>query len=125
MKHPQEKELPSLSVLAATTFSVPQLHLHNHLADPSVLLQPSYQENKLPNMTAENKQTIEKVFTKNKQFDCICSMFALHYLFGSTESTDNLVQNIKTHLKTGGYLFFTLFEAKCYTFFVAFTARDR
>jgi SAM-dependent methyltransferase len=81
-------------------------------ADPSVLLEPTYQENKLPNMTAENKQTIEKVFTKTKQFDCICSMFALHYLFDSKESTDKLAQNIKKHLKSGGYLCFTLFDAK-------------
>jgi len=81
-------------------------------ADPSALLQSTYQENKLPNMTTENKQIIEKVFTKNKQFDCISSMFALHYLFDSNKSTENLVQNIKTHLKTGGYLFFTLFDAK-------------
>lgn len=81
-------------------------------ADPSVLLEPTYQENRLPNMTSENKQTIEKVFTKNKKFDCICSMFALHYLFDSKESTNNLVQNIKNHLKVGGYLCFTLFDAK-------------
>ena len=81
-------------------------------ADPSVLLTSTYQENRLPNMTSENKQTIEKVFTKSKQFDNICSMFALHYLFDSKESTDNFVQNINTHLKTGGYLIFTLFDAK-------------
>jgi tRNA G46 methylase TrmB len=34
-------------------------------ADPSVLLQSTYQENRLSNMTAENKQNIDKVFTKN------------------------------------------------------------
>ena len=81
-------------------------------ADPSALLEPTYQENKLPNMTSENKQIIDKVFTKNKKFDCISSMFAIHYLFDSKESTNNLVENINKHLKTGGYLFFTLFDAK-------------
>jgi SAM-dependent methyltransferase len=81
-------------------------------ADGSVLLESNYQENKLPNMTSENKQIIEKVFKKTTQFDCICSLFAIHYLFDSNKSTDNLVQNIKTHLKKGGYLFFTLFDAK-------------
>jgi SAM-dependent methyltransferase len=81
-------------------------------ADPSALLEPTYQENKLSNMTSENKQIIDKVFTKNKKFDCISSMFAIHYLFDSKESTNNLIENIKKHLKTGGYLFFTLFDAK-------------
>jgi SAM-dependent methyltransferase len=81
-------------------------------ADPSVLLESSYQENKLPNMTNENKQTIDKFFTKGKKFDCISSMFAIHYLFDSKESTNNLVTNINNHLKIGGYLFFTLFDAK-------------
>jgi len=81
-------------------------------ADGSVLLESNYQENKLSNMTSENKQMIEKVFTKKTQFDCICSLFALHYLFDSNKSTDNLVENIKKHLKIGGYLFFTLFDAK-------------
>ena len=81
-------------------------------ADPSVLLESSYQENKLPNMTTENKKIIDKVFNKKKQFDCICSFFALHYLFDSKESTDNLAENIKTYLKPGGFLCFTLFDAK-------------
>jgi SAM-dependent methyltransferase len=81
-------------------------------ADPSVVLEASYQENKLPNMTKENKQLIEKTFTKYRKFDCISSMFALHYLFGSKESTNNLVENINKHLKVGGHLIFTLFDAK-------------
>lgn len=80
-------------------------------ADGSSLLESSYQENKLPNMTKENKLMIDKIFTKNKKFDCISSMFALHYLFDSEESTNNLVQNINNHLKVGGFLIFTLFDA--------------
>ncbi len=81
-------------------------------ADPSVLLQSTYQENKLSNMTSENKQLIDKTFTKNKKFDCISSMFALHYLFGSKDSTNNLAENINNHLKVGGCAIFTLFDAK-------------
>jgi SAM-dependent methyltransferase len=80
-------------------------------ADGSALLESSYQENKLPNITKENKLMIDKIFTKNKKFDCICSMFAIHYLFDSEESTNNLVKNINNHLKIGGFLFFTLFDA--------------
>lgn len=81
-------------------------------ADPSILLESTYQENRLPNMTSENKQLIKKVFTKNKKFDCISSMFAIHYLFDSKESVNNLVDNIQNYLKVGGYLLFTLFDAK-------------
>lgn len=81
-------------------------------ADGSALLEPSYQENKLPNMTKENKQLIQTTFTKNKKFDIISSMFAIHYLFESKETTSNLVENIKNHLKFGGYIILTLFDAK-------------
>jgi SAM-dependent methyltransferase len=80
-------------------------------ADPSTLLEVSYQENKLPNMTQENKQLIENTFGKHKKFDCISSMFAIHYLFDSVQSTDNLAMNIKNHLKVGGFLICTLFDA--------------
>jgi len=82
-------------------------------ADGSVLLSnPDNQANKLQNMTNENKQLIDKVFTKNRKFDCISSMFALHYLFDSAESTKNLIQNVNNYLKVGGYLIFTLFDAQ-------------
>ena len=81
-------------------------------ADGSTLLESSYQENKLSNMTTENKLAIDKTFTKTKKFDCISSMFAIHYLFNSEETTNNLVQNINNHLKVGGFLIFTLFDPK-------------
>jgi len=81
-------------------------------ADPSVILESSHQENKLSNMTTENKQLIEKVFTKTKKFDCISAMFSIHYLFDSEESINNLIININNHLKVGGCLLFTLFDAK-------------
>ena len=81
-------------------------------ADGSTLLESSYQENKLSNMTNENKLAIDKTFTKTKKFDCISSMFAIHYLFKSEEATNNLAQNINNHLKVGGFLIFTLFDPK-------------
>jgi SAM-dependent methyltransferase len=81
-------------------------------ADGSTLLNSVNQKNKLPNMTQENKQLIDKTFVKSKKFDCISSMFAIHYLFDSDESINNLVENIKNHLKVGGFIFFTLFDAK-------------
>ena len=80
-------------------------------ADGATLFDSTNQENKLSNMTKENKVAIEKTFTKNKKFDCLSSMFAIHYLFDSEESTKNLVANINNHLKVGGFLIFTLFDA--------------
>ncbi len=81
-------------------------------ADGGTLLESSAQEKKLPNMTNENKQMIQKIFTKSKKVDCISSMFAIHYMFGSSESTTNLVANINNYLKVGGFIIFTLFDAK-------------
>jgi len=80
-------------------------------ADTSSLLTPEDQEKKIMNMSKENKQLIEKVFN-NKKFDCMCAFFSLHYSFDSEDSTNNLVQNINNYLKVGGFLIFTLFDAK-------------
>lgn len=80
-------------------------------ADGAVPFESKKQENKLPNMTEENKQLIDKIFKKNKQFDCISSMMAIHYLFESDITVNNLIENIKTHLKPNGYVIFTLFDA--------------
>jgi SAM-dependent methyltransferase len=85
---------------------------HIIYADPTSQLEANIQENKLPNMTKENKQLIEKVFTKTRKFDCISAMFSLHYFFDKKESIDNLIKNIKDYLIEGGYLIFTLFDAK-------------
>jgi len=78
-------------------------------ADASLPLDGDIQEKRLPNMNKENKELIDKIF-KNKKFDCLSSMFALHYLFNTTESINNLIENIKKYVKSGGYLFFTLFD---------------
>jgi len=81
-------------------------------ADASSLFDSTYQENKLTNMSKENKILIDKIFTSSRKFDCISSMFAIHYLFSSKEATNNLVKNINDYLKVGGFLIFTLFDAK-------------
>lgn len=86
--------------------------VHIVYADPTAELDANIQENKLPNMAKENKQLIEKIFTKSRKFDCISAMFSLHYFFDKKESIDNLVKNIKNYLIEGGYLIFTLFDAK-------------
>lgn len=81
-------------------------------ADGSVQFNGDLQEKKLQGMSPENKKMIEKVFTKEKKFDIINSQFAIHYIFDSPDSVDNLIYNVKNYLKTDGYLICTLFDAK-------------
>jgi SAM-dependent methyltransferase len=81
-------------------------------ADGSVQFDADQQEKKLQGMAPDNKKMIEKIFTKDKKFDVINSQFAIHYLFDSTTSINNLISNVKNYLKTDGYLVCTLFDAK-------------
>lgn len=81
-------------------------------ADGSVPFDAELQEKKLQGMAAENKKMIEKIFTKDRKFDIINSQFAIHYLFDSATSIENLIFNVKNYLKTDGYLICTLFDAK-------------
>jgi hypothetical protein len=79
-------------------------------ATGTTLFNSESQKIKFPNMTNDNYSLIDKTF-KNKQFDIISSQFAIHYLFDSEESVNNLIKNITNHLKLGGYVIFTLFDA--------------
>lgn len=80
-------------------------------ADGSVQFNAELQEKKLQGMSPENKKMINKVFTKDKKFDIINSQFAIHYIFDSDSSVENLISNIKNYLKTDGYIVCTLFDA--------------
>ena len=81
-------------------------------ADGSVPMNSEAQEKKLQGMTPENKKQIDKIFIKDKKFDIISSQFAIHYLFDSVDSVNNLVTTVKTYLKNDGYLICTLFDPK-------------
>lgn len=81
-------------------------------ADSSVPLVPDLQEKKLPNMTPDNKKMIEKIFNKNRKFDIINCQFAIHYLFDTQESVNNLSNTIKTYLREDGYFICTVFDPK-------------
>ena len=81
-------------------------------ADGRTQLIADMQEKSLSNMTPDNKKMIQKVFTKDKQFDVINSQFALHYLFDDKNSVNNLIENIKNHLKIDGLFLCTLFDPK-------------
>jgi SAM-dependent methyltransferase len=79
-------------------------------ADASVLFDVNSQENRLPNISPENKLQIEKTFTKNRKFDIFNIQFSIHYLFQSQLSINNFIENIKLYLKNDGYIICTLFE---------------
>lgn len=46
----------------------------------------------------------------NAQFDVVSVQFAIHYFFENEEKLDNLITNINTHLKNGGFFIGTCFD---------------
>jgi hypothetical protein len=62
-------------------------------------------------MTKENKKLIDTIFTDDRKFDVITSMFSIHYIFQDKNSIDNLIYNINKYLKSNGYLICTLFDS--------------
>ena len=80
------------------------------LGDGGVKLEGEAQMKSLTNMSQENKQIIDKIFTKDKRFDTFSSQFVIHYLFGNTTSIDNLVHNINNFLRKDGYILLTLLD---------------
>jgi SAM-dependent methyltransferase len=80
------------------------------LGDGGTKLDGESQMKSLSNMSQENKQLIDKIFTKDKKFDNFNSQFAIHYLFGTQTSIDNLVYNINNFLRKDGYILLTLFD---------------
>jgi SAM-dependent methyltransferase len=80
------------------------------LADCGLSMTSQAQERKITSMTPENKKLIDKIFTKDRKFDIIDCQFAIHYLFETNETMTTLIENIKTYLKTDGYIICTLFD---------------
>ena len=81
-------------------------------ADGSTPMNSQLQEKKITSMTPENKKLIDKIFTKDRKFDIINCSFSIHYLFDSQNSVNTLIENVKSYLKTDGYLICTLYDPK-------------
>jgi len=79
-------------------------------ADGGVPLTAKAQKSKILNYSKESEKIIDKVIG-NKKFDIINSSMAIHYLFKNESTLKNLLQNIKNHLKVGGYVLLTLFDS--------------
>ena len=80
-------------------------------ADAGVILNSNEQSKSFPNMNKQNKSNMDTIFAKKNQFDIINSSFALHYMFGTKLTINNLVENIKNNLKVGGFIIFEIFDA--------------
>jgi len=81
-------------------------------ADPSVSLTVESQEKKFPSMNSDNKKKINYYFGKDKKYDIINCQFAIHYIFDSQASINNLSNTVKHFLKLDGYLLCTTFDSK-------------
>ena len=79
--------------------------------DGGVQFSSEAQSKSIANLSKENKENIDKIFTKTRKFDIISSQMVIHYLFGNKNSIDNLIDNIKNFLKKDGYILLTLFDA--------------
>ena len=80
-------------------------------ADASLQLKSDIQSKRLTNMTKDNMNNIDKYFNDKTKFDMITSNFAIHYLFDTQESINNLINHIKKYLNVGGYIILTLFDS--------------
>ena len=81
-------------------------------ADGGVLLNSTEQSKNISGMNKDNIKSIDMVFNKKNQFDVISSQFAIHYLFGTSITINNLIENIKNNLRIGGFIILTLFDAE-------------
>jgi SAM-dependent methyltransferase len=81
-------------------------------ADGGIPLNVKAQSERFSNLSNQNKKLIESTFKNDRKFDIISSQMAIHYLFGSKDSIGNLVNTIKTHLKKGGYVIYTLLDGE-------------
>ena len=81
-------------------------------ADGSVPFTSEAQNKSIANLSNENKETIDRIFTSTRKFDNISSQFVIHYLFGTKIGIDNLISNIKNYLKKDGYILLTLFDTE-------------
>lgn len=84
-------------------------------ADATAELDYDNQVKALKGMDEQNKYFMEKFFPKDKEkktlFDCISCQFAIHYMFRDDGAWSNFKVNLNNHLRNGGYLMVTTFDA--------------
>ncbi|VBB17906.1 mRNA capping enzyme [Yasminevirus sp. GU-2018] len=87
-------------------------------ADARALLDYDSQVKSLSGMDDINKKMLQKFFPnvddgqKSSMFDRINCQFAMHYFLKDELSWSNFKQNLKNHLRSGGYFVATTFDAR-------------
>lgn len=82
-------------------------------ADIGTILSVEDQQNKLSNISVQSCNNIQTYFNPSKYgyYDVINCQFVIHYLFKDEDSFNNMCNNIKMYLKSGGYFIVTVFDA--------------
>jgi mRNA capping family enzyme len=83
-------------------------------ADARAILEYDTQVKALSGMDDRNKKLLERFFPttgKKMVFDRINCQMAIHYFFENEQSWVNFKQNINNHMRAGGYLMVTTFDA--------------
>lgn len=84
-------------------------------ADARALLNYDAQLNALSGMEESNKRLLQKFFPTSENhsmFDRIVCQFAMHYFLKDNLTWNNFKQNLKNHLRSGGYFIATTFDAQ-------------
>lgn len=85
-------------------------------ADATALLNIESQKNALNVKKLENEDFFKKFFSNEQKektlFDIINCQFAIHYMLKNNESWQNFKININNHLRNGGFLLATTFDAE-------------
>lgn len=79
-------------------------------ADAGALLNYDDQNRALGGMSSDNGKMIKKWFDKKFKFDRVNCQFALHYFLKNETVWNNFCENIKNHLKPGGYALFSTWD---------------
>lgn len=81
-------------------------------ANPKAILEPVSQEVAIGKMTDSNKSLINKFFSpeSRRQFDCISSMFSIHFLLENDNTWGNFIENVNLYLKLGGLFIVTTID---------------
>jgi hypothetical protein len=89
--------------------------MHFIQADAGALFKYDAQIKALSGMDDTNKKLLNKFFPtigKPTLFDRISCQFSMHYYLKNNLSWENFKQNLKNHLRGGGYFFATTFDAR-------------
>jgi hypothetical protein len=84
-------------------------------ADARAPLEYDAQINALNGMEESNKRMLQKFFPTGRiesVFDRIVCQFAMHYFLKDDQTWINFKQNLKKHLRSGGYFVATAFDAR-------------